>query len=880
MDFDLDQRTARLSVGEFSDFTLGPRGSIGGPSGLWRAQLGTHWHNQLRAQTTSERSDALFEIPITGRLVHRGWTLTLTGRIDQLIPSDRGITLREIKTVTRELPADDTELRTAYPSYFIQLATYSALARFDPSALQLSSFNPQSTAAAVVPELHFVEVASGLAQTITLTSADDVLFRAQLERVCEFLDLRLRARERLRNLRFRPPFTELRAGQETTQADLSAALAKHPIVLFEAPTGFGKTGALLELALTQLRSGRCERVLYLTSKATGQLQVMRTLGFMTEPAAVMPASPSVLPPSTFNLQPTPQLPVTAWLVRPKHEHCVNTVFHCSRDVCGYLNGADARWPKSGLSRFYLFENEPRDIASLRAAGRAAQICPYEITRAALAFNDVWIGDYNYIFSPSTRGLFYEQPGFDPARTLLIIDEAHNLPSRVADVYSHTFSSADASALVETLHRLRAPQKLVQAAGHWAHFLRQRDARDSLPLADEDDARELLATLASLIAATPLDTQDLGQPIAELLWQIPSCHDTLNTVDVPRLWWSPRAGELVITCLDAAAAIGPALLSFNAVLLASATLTPTGAFTAAIGLDSPAPCVSQPSTLNFPLSPPPPDRLGALNKRTTKKLFKQLTSAAHLLKVEEARELAAPSLVRAHAPWRDHAFDVAVDARVDTSYQQRARHSATTAATLVTLVAASRSAPALQLSTHNLQPPATAPRAVAAFFPSYAYAESIQRELATAYPEIRVALQPRLPDLAAQSAWVEQALASSDLLFLVLGSSFAEGIDLLGGHISHAMVVGPALPEVNAVQRARLAAFAPLGRDAAAQRVYRIPGIQKVNQALGRLVRAPGQHAKILLHCRRFADESYTRLLAPEYRTSHILTEDTDLTDWL
>ena len=54
----------------------------------------------------------------------------------------------------------------------------------------------------------------------------------------------------------------------------------------------------------------------------------------------------------------------------------------------------------------------------------------------------------------------------------------------------------------------------------------------------------------------------------------------------------------------------------------------------------------------------------------------------------------------------------------------------------------------------------------------------------------------------------------------------------------------------------------------------------MNQALGRLVRAPGQSAKILLHCRRFADEGYAGLLAPEYRTPHILTEDTDLTDWL
>ncbi len=471
---------------------------------------------------------------------------------------------------------------------------------------------------------------------------------------------------------------------------------------------------------------------------------------------------------------------------------------------------------------------------------------------------VWIGDYNYVFSPSTRGIFYDQPGFDPARTLLLVDEAHNLPSRAADVYSHHFTASDASALVEALHRLHAPQKLVQACEHWAHFLRQRPACDAFALADEDDARELLAALGGLITTTPVDTLELGQPLAEMLWRIPGCIEMLNTADVPRLWWSPRPAELAITCLDAAPVIAATLRSFQAVVLASATLTPSDNFISAIGLDAPPEPERAPAPAATPATP---ERLGALNKRDTRRLFKNLTSASQLLALEEARTQAAPVLVRASTPWRDGAYDVAVDARVDTSYQQRGRHTATTAATLATLRSAARTP-------------------VAAFFPSYAYAETIERELAASFPALRTSLQPRLPDLAAQAAWVEQSLAATDFLFLVLGSSFAEGIDLLGGRISHAMVVGPALPEVNAVQRARLGAFASLGRDGAFQRVYQIPGIQKVNQALGRLVRAPGQQAKVLLHCRRFAEPGYAGLLAPEYRTSLILTGETDLIEWL
>ena len=277
----------------------------------------------------------------------------------------------------------------------------------------------------------------------------------------------------------------------------------------------------------------------------------------------------------------------------------------------------------------------------------------------------------------------------------------------------------------------------------------------------------------------------------------------------KLLWCPRSGELNFTCVDAADAIGETLRAFGGVVFASATLSPVDNFAESCGL---------------------------------------------------AQAATAPTHLRAHTPWRDGAYDLAFDARVDTSFQHRSRYFAATAATVAAL-----------------QDSAGSP--VAIFFPSYAYAEAVARELERAAP-LRVVLQPRLRDLAAQTAWVEESLAFADALFLVLGSSFAESIDALGGRITHAMVVGPALPEVNAVQRARLAEFFALGREAAFRRVYQIPGMTKVNQALGRLVRAPGQRARVILHCRRFLEPSYASLLAPDYQLGTNLHTDADLAAWL
>lgn len=863
MEFSLDARSARLSVGEFSDFTLGPRDSgSGGQQGIWRAQLGTYWHQQLRAQATAEHGPAAeFEITVEGRIFHRGWTLTLNGRIDQLLrspppkkchvlrdtlsasfegspqnkchvirdtlpgsppaaePKPRpapgpSLLLREIKTVTRPLPADETELRRDYPGYFTQLATYVALAR-------LGALGPEPTT--LSSQLVFVETASGLAQTLPLSPSDEHLFRIKLERVVEFLDLRLRARERLRHLAYRPAFATPRPGQETTAAELTAAFDRHPAILFEAPTGFGKTGVLLEFALGQLRSGHFDRALYLTSKSTGQLQVVRTLTAMTADAPV----PQL---STLNSQPA-ATSVAAWHVRNKSEHCVNHTYHCHRDSCAYLADLETRWASSGLSRFYLLENQAHDLPALRAAGQAARICPYEITRSALAFNDVWIGDYNYVFAPANRTLFYNQPGFDPARTLLLVDEAHNLPSRVADAHSHHVNAADARALLTELDHLQAPKKLLRAWESWSLLLSALPVAESLDPALEADVADTLATIATTLATEPVDSAALGPHFSEILWSTPQLSEWLANSLLKKLLWSPRPAELSFTCLDAADALGETLRAYGGIVLASATLSPTPEFATAVGFPSSAP-IPQLSTLD-----PHPHGL---------------------------------TTVIAHTPWRAGAYDLAYDLRVDTSFRERARHHATTAATIAAMQEASR----------HSRPTPTATSCVAVFFPSYAYAELIAREIDRDHPGVRVALQPRLTDLAAQTAWVEESLALTDALFLVLGSSFAESIDLLGGRVSHAMVVGPALPEVNAVQRARLAEFSGLGRETAFRRVYQIPGMAKVNQALGRLVRAPGQRARVLLHCRRFAELSYAQLLAPDYQFGQNLHSDAELAAWL
>jgi Rad3-related DNA helicase len=780
MEICFTKKTVALSIGEFSEFTDRPVASPGSGrgGGFWRAQIGQIWHTELRKRLEERDPAASFEVKVAARWPHRKWIFELQGRADQLVPHPNGLTIREIKTVQHPLPTHEQELRALFPAYFLQLEAYQ----------RLYPLTPDAQSGPVAAELVLVEIQTGMTQTVLLPAEEEKgRFLDQLERIHNFVERRRDQLERLRTFAFQPPFPTLRPGQETIRQDIEATFAPNRIGLFQAPTGFGKTGAILEFALNHLRSGQSSRLLFLTSKSTGQIQAAAQLHQMLDG------------------QPT----VSFLQVRNKGEHCINSVFHCFREVCPYLSNLEARWEESGLARSFASDNNHRiELDFLRENGRRARICPYEITRSILPLLDIWIGDYNYAFSPSNRGLFVNQPGFDATQTLLIVDEAHNLPSRVCDTFSSQVNVTRALEVMTQLELLGTPPTILLAWEHWLNFLSHLDRCDELSPAMEEELRQTVFRVCDQLGARPLDYPTLGPDITQQLMELFSIRQLLQADQLQRLLWSPSAGRLHLDCIHAGPFIAETLRGFGQVVLMSGTLGPLEAFREACGLE--------------------PNETAALE---------------------------------AHAPWRQNACQVAVDVRVDTRLRSRGSHFGTTAATVASLVEASANP-------------------VVVFFSSYHYAESIRRRMEDDFPWIRIALQERGGDFQRQASFVEESLLMSDVLFLILGSSYAESIDLLGGRVDCAMVVGPALPEVNALQKARLKRLSHLGSEEAFHEVYRIPGLQRVSQALGRLVRAPAHQAKILLHCQRFAEKSYSDLLHPDHQPRAFIFSADELGQWL
>ena len=148
----------------------------------------------------------------------------------------------------------------------------------------------------------------------------------------------------------------------------------------------------------------------------------------------------------------------------------------------------------------------------------------------------------------------------------------------------------------------------------------------------------------------------------------------------------------------------------------------------------------------------------------------------------------------------------------------------------------------------------------AFFSSFDYLEQVYEKLAQQHPEVPAWRQERRMSEPERAAFLDRfTLESRGVGFAVLGGSFGEGIDLPGERLIGAFVATLGLPQVNPVNeqlRERMAAMFGAGYDY----TYLYPGMQKVVQAAGRVIRTEQDQGVVWLIDDRFARPEVRALL--------------------
>jgi Rad3-related DNA helicase len=148
----------------------------------------------------------------------------------------------------------------------------------------------------------------------------------------------------------------------------------------------------------------------------------------------------------------------------------------------------------------------------------------------------------------------------------------------------------------------------------------------------------------------------------------------------------------------------------------------------------------------------------------------------------------------------------------------------------------------------------------AFFSSFDYLRQVAAELALRHPEVPMWQQaPRMDDAEREGFLARFVEDGRGIGFAVLGGAFAEGIDLPGERLIGAFVATLGLPQVNPVNeqlRERMGAMFGAGYDY----TYLYPGMQKVVQAAGRVIRTELDHGVVWLIDGRFGRPDVRALL--------------------
>ena len=153
-----------------------------------------------------------------------------------------------------------------------------------------------------------------------------------------------------------------------------------------------------------------------------------------------------------------------------------------------------------------------------------------------------------------------------------------------------------------------------------------------------------------------------------------------------------------------------------------------------------------------------------------------------------------------------------------------------------------------------------------YFPSYVYMRKIFDAFTARHPHLETIMQAPGMSEPEREAFLQRFSRDNPqtlIGFAVMGGIFGEGIDLVGERLVGAVVVGVGLPGI-CLERELIKHYFTNTLDAGFEYAYLYPGINRVLQAAGRVIRTENDRGVILLVDQRYARYQYKTLLREEW----------------
>lgn len=767
-----------------TDFALPvPRtGSIEAHSGYGRAAAeGREIH--ARVQRKRAKADPLYqpEAPVFSLFDRDAYQFRIDGRMDGIFRSDPP-KIEEIKSSfnVRELFNRLAHGPTDHP-YCLQLLSYGYFYWREHK---------------VIPALSFHLVSSRSGESL------DLDLELDLARYESWLELRLgelavearqaekrAARRRKVAAGFVFPFPVPRPGQAELMQEIEQGMAEGRPMLIQAPTGLGKTAGVLYPVLREAL-GRGRKVVYVTPKNSQHSVAEDAISRFQETGARVKS-----------------LTITA-----KTRVCFKNEPLCTPEYCEYARDYYAKVHEHGLLDL-LAKKRKLTARVFRSLGERFQVCPFELQLDGAREVDVVICDYNYVFAPRSAlrrvtELSVDQEG----KPNLVIDEAHNLPSRAMEYYSPALSTVSLENMRDEIRglpsRFRGEAEELLDGCILAVASCCTDENPKPVLIEPPSTRflEQDGKLRAFLARYLESDADVGRRdvVLRLCFYWSEFTETLEIAgdpDRPEFFVTchphPGRGTVKITCCDASAMLRDCYGEYGQVVGFSATLKPFDYYVRLSGLDA-----ARVRTAEF-ASPFPRER---------RKLL--------------------------------------VIPQVSTRYSRRERNYGRIAEAVQRIAA-------LRHGNYFV------------FFPSFEFLDRVGALFQP--PEGFTVMRQERGMAAAQLETILERLrvgSTPTMVFAVQGGSFSEGMDYAGEMVIGAFVVGPPLPTYD-LEREQMRAYYQRLYGAGFDYAYVIPAMARAVQAAGRVIRSETDCGLVVLMDSRFTEPGYTGSMPADWFESHV-----------
>ena len=438
-----------------------------------------------------------------------------------------------------------------------------------------------------------------------------------------------------------------------------------------------------------------------------------------------------------------------------------------------------------------------------------RVCPFEMQLDAALWCDGIICDYNYVFDPNVYlKRFFGETYFGGTKRsyTFLMDEAHNLVERAREMYSAALKLSDLTALKGIVKPYGA--KLAQKIEKCRKYM--------ISLMEECEQFRVLESLGGFtmyLMRMMTDMEiflkggapaDIREKVLTMYLDVRWFVNTYDNMDQRYMIYAENqdVGDFMIKilCVDPSKDLGQRLDQGGSAVFFSATLLPVNYY---------------------------------------KELLSTTPDEDYGLYIESPFDLNNRLIV------------LATD--VSSKYTRRNMNEYTKISEYIKTVVRAKNGNYL------------------VFFPSYSFMEAVyevfsERELYKAGSGIRVVKQENAMTEAARQDFLDQFQAETKntvIGFCVLGGIFSEGIDLKEDRLIGAVVVGTGLPQV-CTERELLRAYYDGKQGSGYEFAYVYPGMNKVLQAGGRVIRTEKDKGVIALLDERFNTASYRQLFPKEW----------------